>query len=141
LNDGVSFAMTARTMLLIASLLGALGVIVGAFGAHWLPGWLNQQGLEPAVVTRRLETLETGVRYHMYHALALLALGLWQRQAASSTASASAWLLLAGIVVFCGGIYAYALTGIRAFAMIVPLGGVSLIAGWIALAVAVTKGP
>ena len=72
--------MTAKTWCIVASGLGALAVIVGAFGAHALPGWLSQQGLEAVVVARRLETLETGVRYHMYHALALLGLGLWQRQ-------------------------------------------------------------
>jgi uncharacterized membrane protein YgdD (TMEM256/DUF423 family) len=131
--------MTAKTTLLIASLLGALGVIVGAFGAHALPGWLHQQGLEPAAITRRVETLETGVRYHLYHALALLAVGLWQRQAASPAASASAWLLLAGILLFSGCLYVYSLSGIKLFAMIVPLGGLSLIAGWITLAMALRK--
>jgi uncharacterized membrane protein YgdD (TMEM256/DUF423 family) len=131
--------MTAKTILLVASVLGALGVMVGAFGAHLMPGWLQQHHLEPSIVARRLETLETGVRYHLYHVLALLAVGMWQRQAASSAASAAAWLMLVGIMLFSGCLYLYSLTGIRGFAMIVPIGGVSFVAGWIALAVAAIR--
>ncbi len=131
--------MTPKTLWILASLLGAAAVIVGAFGAHALPGWLARQGLEEAVVTRRLATLETGVRYHMYHALALLAIALWQRQLGSESSGWSAGLLLVGIVLFSGCLYVYALTGIKAFAMIVPLGGVSFIAGWIALAIGVAR--
>src|SRR5690606_8289174 len=100
-ENGVS-PMTAKTIVFIASLLGALGVMIGAFGAHAFPGWLQAQHVDPTAAARRLETLETGVRYHMYHALALLAVGLWQRHAASATASASAWLFLAGIAIFSG---------------------------------------
>jgi uncharacterized membrane protein YgdD (TMEM256/DUF423 family) len=121
-------------MLMVACLAGALAVTVGAFGAHVLPGWLTRQGLDDAVAARRLETLETGVRYQMYHALAMLGVGLWQRQTGGTSASGAAWLWLLGIVLFSGCLYGYALTGIRWLALVVPLGGVSYIAGWICLA-------
>jgi uncharacterized membrane protein YgdD (TMEM256/DUF423 family) len=126
--------MTAKPTLIIACLAGALAVIVGSFGAHWLPGWLQGQGLDQADVARRLDTLEIGVRYHMYHALALLAVGIWQRQVGAAAAGGPIWLLLAGIVLFSGCLYAYSLTGIKSFAMVVPLGGVSFICGWLGLA-------
>ena len=131
--------MSARQTLVVASLAGAVAVIVGAFGAHSLPALLESQGTEVADAARRLNALETGVRYHMYHALALLGIGVWQRQHGRTAGSVAAWLMLAGIFLFSGCLYAYALTGVSALAMVVPLGGVSLIAGWIALAVSCGK--
>ena len=130
--------MTTRTLLVLASLLGALAVVIGALGAHWLPRWLAEQGLDEAVTARRVETMETGVRYHMYHALALLGIGIWQRQS-GATAGWSVGFMLAGILIFSGCLYVYSVSGLRMFAMIVPLGGLSLIAGWIGLAIAFAK--
>lgn len=130
--------MSTKTLLMLASVLGALAVIVGAMGAHALPGRLEAQGLDEVTVARRVETLETGVRYHMYHALLLLAIGLWQRQTGHS-ANGPVALLLIGILLFSGCLYVYSVSGLRTFAMIVPLGGVSLIAGWIGLAITFAK--
>ncbi len=131
--------MNAKSWIVIAAIAGALAVICGAFGAHALPGWLAARGLDEATVLRRQNNLEIGVRYQMYHALALLAVGWLQTQAPSRLTSAAGWLWLAGILLFSGCLYAYALTGIRLLAMIVPVGGVALIAGWLALAIGAAR--
>jgi uncharacterized membrane protein YgdD (TMEM256/DUF423 family) len=128
--------MNAKQMFITAGVLGALAVIIGAFGAHAFPDWLKRQGLEQAEVTRRLENLEVGARYHMYHALALLVLALWQQQFGSRPLGIAGGLMLLGVILFSGCLYAYAVSGIKLFAMIVPLGGLSFIAGWATLVVA-----
>ena len=131
--------MNAKSWIVIAAVLGALAVACGAFGAHALPGMLKGRGLDEATVLRRQDSLEIGVRYHMYHALALLAVGWLQAQGPSRTTSAAGWLFLLGILLFSGCLYAYVLSGVRFLAMIVPLGGLAYIAGWLTLAVGATR--
>ena len=131
--------MSARTWVVIAAIAGALAVIFGAFGAHALPGWLAARGLDEATVLRRQNNLEIGVRYQMYHALALLAVGWLQSQTPSRLIGAAGGFWLVGILLFSGCLYAYALTGIRVLAMIVPIGGVALIVGWLALALGAAR--
>lgn len=131
--------MSAKTWVVIAAIAGALAVIFGAFGAHALPGWLAACGLDEATVLRRQNNLEIGVRYHMYHALALLAVGWLQAQTPSRLIGAAGGCWLVGILLFSGCLYAYALTGIRVLAMIVPIGGVALIVGWLALALGAAR--
>jgi uncharacterized membrane protein YgdD (TMEM256/DUF423 family) len=107
-----------------------LAVALGAFGAH---------GLRASVEPRLLEVYNTGVHYHMSHALGLLAVGLCRRLA-GGRGPALAWaggLFLAGILLFSGSLYAMALTGVRALGMVTPFGGVAFILGWLALALAV----
>lgn len=112
-----------RRWLNAAAGLGALAVIFGAFGAH---------ALEHRLTERALEVWQTANRYHFIHALALLGLGIWEGQGGrGARASALAWLV--GIFVFCGGLYVYALSGLKLGAMMAPLGGLSLAAGWLAL--------
>ncbi len=122
--------MTSRTLLTLAAVVGALGIMIGAFGAHSLPNLLKD--LPEADLLKRKEWLETGVTYHMYHAIALLALGMggdrWNR---SLSGPAIAWLV--GILIFSGCLYAMSLTGIRVLGAVVPLGGVSFIVGWVLL--------
>jgi uncharacterized membrane protein YgdD (TMEM256/DUF423 family) len=105
----------------------AAGVILGAFGAHSLRDRLGPQ---------MLAVFETGVRYQMFHALALLAAGLaasrWGATGGPLFATAG-WLFAAGTILFSGSLYVLTLTGIRWFGAITPLGGVSFIAGWILL--------
>ncbi len=106
----------------IAGILGALGVVLGAFGAHGLKGRLPQD---------LLATFEVGVRYHMYHALALLVVALAmtnQRQNRWLTRACAAWVT--GIAIFSGSLYALALTNARWLGAITPIGGVAFIAGW-----------
>lgn len=114
--------------LAVAGILGALAVIVGAFGAH---------GLQGRVSPDSLGTFEIGVRYHMYHALALLAVALAEgRFEARRWARRACALWVAGIVVFSGSLYALVLTGAKWMGAITPIGGVALIAGWICIALA-----
>ena len=105
---------------LVGAILAALAVAAGAFGAHALRG-----RLEP----RMLEVYQTGVLYHLVHAVALVAVGR----------GAGGWLFLAGIVLFSGSLYGLALSGARFFGPITPLGGLCFIAGWIATAVAAAR--
>lgn len=110
----------------IGALALAIAVIIGAFGAHALQSRLdlNSRGI-----------YETGVMYHFFHALGLLVISFLPRIGALS-ASRTSWicgLLLAGIVLFSGSLYALALTGIRTLGAITPIGGVSFIAAWVLL--------
>ncbi len=116
------------------AVLGGLAVVLGAFGAH---------GLRARVSPEMLQVFETGVRYHFYHALALLGVGLLAAQAGSTPGApaagallAAAWCFLAGIAVFSGSLYAMTLTGARWLGAITPLGGIAFIAGWVMLALA-----
>ncbi|MBI5200346.1 MAG: DUF423 domain-containing protein [Elusimicrobia bacterium] len=101
-----------------------LAVALGAFGAHALRGRIGED---------LLAIFETGVRYQAYHALALLALAAWAAQFESAAAGRAAWLFSAGIVVFSGSLYALALTGIRKFGAVTPIGGLMFLAGWFTL--------
>jgi len=107
----------------IAGLAGALAVAFGAFGAHGLQGRVDDPHL--------LEVWETGARYHMYHALALLAVAVHPRPP-----ELAGWLFVAGILLFSGSLYAMTLSGARWLGAITPLGGVAFIVGWLALAFA-----
>ncbi|AYA38751.1 DUF423 domain-containing protein [Hymenobacter oligotrophus] len=124
--------MTARLIILTAAILGALGVSLGAFGAHAFKAHLEATG--------RLETFETAVRYQFYHTLALMALGVLRlvRPDAVSLGTV-AWLWLGGIIVFSGSLYLLCFTGLRWLGAITPIGGVLFIIGWVMLAVAAMR--
>src|SRR5690242_4596370 len=120
--------MSARLALVAASMLMALAVAFGAFGAH---------ALKARLAPDMLAIWQTGVTYHTWHALALLALGLLMLHVPRSGAlQVVAWLLVVGVVVFAGSLYALALGAPRWIGAITPLGGVAFIAGWITLAFA-----
>lgn len=111
-----------------AAVLGGLAVVLGAFAAH---------GLKERLAPDLLATFEVGVRYHMYHALAMLAVAAAARDLWPSTAATVAcWAWLAGVVIFSGSLYALALSGARWLGAVTPIGGVAFIVGWLALAVA-----
>jgi uncharacterized membrane protein YgdD (TMEM256/DUF423 family) len=116
-----------RTFVLIGALAGVVGVGLGAFGAHGLRGRLSPE---------MLAVFETGVRYHMYHALALVATAALMGRLDGRLLSAAGWLFTAGIVLFSGSLYVLALTGIGMFGAITPIGGVAFLAGWACLAIA-----
>lgn len=109
----------------VGAVAAAIGVALGAFGAH---------GLKSRVGPDLLAVFETGVRYHMYHALALLAVGWAASRRRSPWCHAAGWLFSTGIVVFSGSLYAMTLTGARWLGAITPLGGLAFILGWLALA-------
>jgi uncharacterized membrane protein YgdD (TMEM256/DUF423 family) len=119
----------AQIFLSVAAVLGGLSVAAGAFASH---------ALRDKISERSLEIFETGARYQMYHALALLLVALLISRVASPplTLIASAWLFIIGIAIFSGSLYALSLTGVKYLGAITPLGGVAFIAGWGALAVA-----
>ena len=120
----------ARLFAVLGACSGFLAVLAGAFGAHAL-----RSRLTPAL----LVTFETGARYQMYHALALLAVAFVLTRAPSGPATWAGWCFVAGTVLFSGSLYALALTGTRGFGAITPLGGVAFLAGWICLALAARR--
>ncbi|MDH3589880.1 MAG: DUF423 domain-containing protein [Gammaproteobacteria bacterium] len=111
----------------VGALTGATGVALGAFGAH---------ALKNRITADLLTVFEIGVRYQMYHALALLAVGWAATRWPGSWINASGWLFLVGVVVFSGSLYLMTLTGARWLGAITPIGGLCLILGWITLAIA-----
>lgn len=119
-----------RLFLLIGSLSGFAAVALGAFAAHAL-----KTRLSPDLFA----IFEVGARYHMYHALALLAAaGAASRWPGPWTTAAGAFFI-AGTAVFSGSLYLLALTGQRWLGAVTPLGGLALLAGWLCLAVAAVR--
>ncbi|MCK6576060.1 DUF423 domain-containing protein [Myxococcota bacterium] len=104
----------------------ALAVAAGAFGAH---------GLKARLTPDMLAHWETAVRYHAYHGLGLLAVAWAVDRGLGRGAVLAGRLMLAGMLLFSGSLYVYALTGLKAVAMVTPLGGVCFIAAWVALGV------
>ena len=125
----------ARVWIVCAALLGAVGVSIGAYRAHGLEKQLVAAGLSEDELQEQLSNCETGVRYQMYHTLALLAVGLIAMRHSSLFLSAAAVLFLMGIIGFSGGLYAVVFAR-SSFHLVIPIGGLMLILGWIALAVA-----
>ncbi|WP_397547179.1 DUF423 domain-containing protein [Rhodothermus marinus] len=111
----------ARTFLVLGAVLAGLAVALGAFAAH---------GLAPRVSPERLQTFETGVRYQMYHALALLLTGWLLHQLGAPGLSVAGWCFLAGIVLFSGSLYVLVLTDTPWLGAVAPLGGTAFILGW-----------
>lgn len=110
----------------LAAVLGAVAVAIGAFGAHGLEAVLTRNG--------RIETFETAVKYHFYHALAILLVGIMLGfLQENKKLKASAYSFLAGIIVFSGSLYFLSLTNIRWLGAITPVGGLAFILGWILL--------
>lgn len=119
-----------RIFFTLGASFALLGVALGAFAAHGL-----KSRLDPAM----LATFEVGVRYHLYHALALLGAAWAATRWPGAWVNAAGWLFVAGIVVFSGSLYALALTGARWLGAVTPLGGVAFLAGWLCLAWAALK--
>jgi uncharacterized membrane protein YgdD (TMEM256/DUF423 family) len=117
--------MPARLALFLAAALLFAAVAVGAFGAH---------ALKSRLAPDAMAIYQTAVQYHFWHALGLLAVGILLLQKPHSGAlGACAWLLAAGIVLFCGSLYALALTGVRGWGTVTPVGGTAFLAAWAAL--------
>jgi uncharacterized membrane protein YgdD (TMEM256/DUF423 family) len=115
-----------RHFLLIGAVAGFLGVALGAFAAHGLRGRISPE---------MLQVFETGVRYHLYHALALVATAaLMGRADGSRLLQIAGWSFTAGIVLFSGSLYALSFTGLSGLGAITPLGGLAFLVGWACLA-------
>lgn len=119
--------MSPRSWVALGALLAGLAVAAGAFGAH---------GLRARLSPDMLQVFETAARYQMYHALALIAVGLMADRWPSPLLGTAGWLFLAGIVLFSGSLYGLTLSRVRLLGAITPLGGVAFIAGWACVALA-----
>jgi uncharacterized membrane protein YgdD (TMEM256/DUF423 family) len=125
-----------KKAILLGCLFAALGVIIGAFAAH---------GLKPKMDEYQIQTMETGVRYQMYHAFGLLIVGILQLVKPTQSLNLSTIFFTLGILFFSGSLYAIALlkmngiVGIGSIGMITPIGGLFFILGWIITAIAAIK--
>ncbi len=116
-----------RLFLALGAVSALIGVAAGAFGAHALKSRLSVE---------MLNTFEVGVRYQMYHALALVAVAWAQTRWPGSLTTTSGWLFVAGTLLFSGSLYLLSLTGVRWLGAITPLGGLAFLGGWLCLALA-----
>jgi uncharacterized membrane protein YgdD (TMEM256/DUF423 family) len=112
----------ARRFLIIAGVFLALATALGAFGTH---------ALEPRLTASRFRSFETAVSYQFFHSLGLLGIGLYLRTEARRAISISGWLLVAGMTLFCGSIYALTFGASRAVIALAPIGGALLISAWV----------
>ncbi len=122
--------MKNQKILITGAIFMALAVSLGAFGAHAL-----KKVLSPEMLT----TYHIGVEYQFYHALGLLIIGLTGFHVKSKFIGWAGVLITTGIILFSGSLYALSLSGIKSLGAITPLGGLSFIAGWICLALALVK--
>ncbi|NOU69554.1 DUF423 domain-containing protein [Paenibacillus sp. LMG 31461] len=119
-----------KLFLILGSLNAFLSVALGAFGAHILK----------AKIPDKIDVFQTGVHYHMIHAIALLVIALLSDKLGNtSLVNASGWAIFIGIILFSGSLYGLSLTGIKALGPITPLGGLSFLVGWTLLAIAAFK--
>jgi len=120
-----------RVFFILGAVLAGMGVAAGAFGAHALRGRLTPE---------MLGVFETGVRYHLIHALGLLAVAWATTRWPGAATSTAGWLFLAGILLFSGSLYGLSLSGLRSLGAITPIGGVAWIVGWLVLGWGVWQG-
>lgn len=122
---------SARLFLCLGAAFAFLAVTLGAFGAH---------GLKDRLAPDLLAIWKTGVEYHAWHALGLLAVGLCALHLPDSMPlRAAGWAMAAGIVLFSGSLYVLALSGVRALGAVTPLGGLAFLAAWALFAAAVWR--
>lgn len=121
--------MNQKSNLLVGALVGLSGVALGAFGAHALKPMLLESG--------RLDTYELAVRYQFYHAFALLTVGILQYYLSSKYFKISGLFLTLGVSLFSGSLYLLCFTGVTAFAMVTPVGGVLMMFGWLFLTIGI----
>jgi len=132
MNQIASLNLTTNSRWIVyGAVLAALAVVMGAFGAHGMEDYLAQ--FENGV--RRMDVWKTAAHYHLVHAIGLILVGLTP-SGKPKLINIAAWLLVIGIAIFSGLLYIYSYTDIRILGAFVPIGGVSMIAGWITFAVA-----
>lgn len=120
-----------KIFLIAGAVLGAMGVLIGAFGAHALKDLLETTG--------RLDTFETAVKYQFYHAIALILLGILMMQQNHPFFQYAGYSFIIGVIIFSGSLYVLCLSGITKFGMITPMGGVLMIAGWVFLMLGIIR--
>ena len=122
----------SRHLLIATGILGALAVILGAFGAHGLEQFLTDQGASPELVEKRLGQFDVGARYHLVHCVALLAM-VSLPYGSPGTRRVIAALFVVGILLFSGSLYLLVLTNTPVLGAITPIGGLCWIIAWLAL--------
>lgn len=113
-----------KLWLTLGAISGFLAVAFGAFGAH---------GLQNRVGPDQLNAFEIGARYHMYHALALVAVAWLASLGPSTLVSSAGWAFIVGTVLFSGSLYVMGITGSRALVLATPMGGAAFLFGWVCL--------
>lgn len=147
--------MSAKHCLLLATIFGFLAVLLGAFGAHGLSDtkYLKDKyadmkpkdvsGLTVPAGYKYLQDFKTGVRYHMWHTLAMFGTGLLMLRAPSRLLSAAAWCFTGGIVLFSGALYVLVILGPKfggiTWGMVAPIGGTLLLVAWLLLCISVFR--
>lgn len=129
----MSMPQAAKVFLILGAVNALLAVMLGAFGAHALKARLSAE---------LMAVYQTGIHYHLFHALGLLVVGLLATQLpASASLRWSGWLMVAGIVLFSGSLYVLSISGLRWLGAITPLGGTAFILAWALFVIAVLKAP
>jgi uncharacterized membrane protein YgdD (TMEM256/DUF423 family) len=131
--------MSTSFWLRVGAIWGFLAVAIGAFGAHGLKDRFKELGDQfgPLVTERPEVIFQTATHYHAYCALAILAVGLLASSGRDGTAiQVAGWSFLSGSLIFSGSLYVLATTGMKKLGMITPIGGVLMLVGWVALAIA-----
>lgn len=116
-----------KIFIVLGSLNAFLSVVLGAFGAH---------GLKNKLSPEMLAIYQTGVQYHMYHAIGLILIGMLAYWLDPSTLNWAGWSLLIGIILFSGSLYVLSISGIKWLGAITPLGGLAFLIGWLLIVIA-----
>ena len=119
-----------KSWIIIGSFLAAFAVILGAFGAH---------GLKTRLSPEDMAIFETGIRYHLFHSLGIILIGILGFHVSSDILQLPAFIMTIGIILFSGSLYILVLSGARWFGAITPIGGLGFIIGWLLLAVNLWK--
>lgn len=132
--------MKSKNWIVIGAVVALCGVALGAFGAHGLKSMLSSGDLDVSQQIKLLHDWDVAARYQMYHALAILAVGIVAQRSPNRWLHAAGALFCIGVLIFSGGLYVYVLTGAKLWAMIVPIGGVAFLIGWFSFAIGAARG-
>lgn len=121
----------SQPLIITGAVLAFFGVALGAFGAH---------GLKTRLAADMLAVFQTGVQYHLVHALGIVLIGILVHMfPASKWLPIAGWVMMAGVIIFSGSLYALSVTGVRMLGAITPVGGVAFLAAWLLVAMGVAK--
>jgi len=115
---------------ILGSINAFLAIGIGAFGAHVVKGKITQH---------YLDIYNTGVQYHMMHALGLILVGILAEKMSSNLLGWAGWVMFIGIIIFSGSLYVLSLSGVGILGAITPIGGIAFLASWVLVIIAVTK--
>lgn len=120
----------SKRILIYASVSGALGILIGAFGTHYLPTFLESRGLDSELIAKRVGQFDVGARYHLIHSAVLLALSSVPYGSPASRRWTARMFVL-GTIIFSGSLYALAISNFPKLGIITPIGGLTWIAAWL----------